>query len=189
MAKEVEFQGQVHATSTAESFHGTGTLDIVSYARAPSSLTLGDYDLGVIVSLEEPLLNSSWAAGDRFFGVERLVGSQHSDFLFGNSQSNYLDGGGSPDFLFGLVGNDSLRGGGGFDFLFGGDGNDLMLGQSHTDTLNGDGGDDRMWGGSNFVTRTYPGTNYADQLYGGGGEDQMQGDVPRPARGTRTEEY
>jgi Ca2+-binding RTX toxin-like protein len=192
MAQLVEFDGRVYAASTAEAFHGTGSLDTVSYAKAPSAAQLGDYDLGVTVDLVSPSLNTGWALGDRFyFGtVERIIGSQYSDFLYGDAQSNILYGGGSPDFLYGRGGNDNLLGGGGFDFLYGGSGKDVLNGQWHTDRLYGNDGDDRIWGGTNYVRHFYPGTNYADVLFGGAGNDQLHGDARLPSdRTLRTEYY
>jgi Ca2+-binding RTX toxin-like protein len=189
MAKVVNFQGRVYATSVAETFSGGGRLDTVSYANAPSARTVGDYDLGVTVNLSNSSLNTGWAAGDKLHGVERVIGSQHTDFLFGNAQANTFDGGGSPDFISGLGGNDSILGGGGFDFLYGGSGNDVINGQWQTDTMYGDDGNDRMWGGSNYVSHSYPGTNYADVLYGGAGNDQLHGDVRLPGSDRPSEYY
>ena len=99
MAKVVNFQGVVYATSTNEAFYGNGSFDTVTYAAAPSSLTVGDYDLGVIVDLANPVVNTGWAFGDTYFGVERVVGSQYTDFLYGTRQENRFRGGGSPDFI------------------------------------------------------------------------------------------
>jgi Ca2+-binding RTX toxin-like protein len=177
MAIVKRFTGTIYATSKAEAFYGDGSFDTVSYVNAPSSLTLGDYDLGVTVDLANLSLNTGWARGDTYVGVERLTGSQHTDFLYGNALTNNFDGGGSPDFIYGRDGNDVIRGGGGFDFLYGEGGNDTMHGQWQTDTLYGGDGKDKMWGGSNYVSHYYPGTDYSDVLYGDAGDDQLHGDV------------
>jgi Ca2+-binding RTX toxin-like protein len=116
-----------------------------------------------------------------------IVGSTHTDWLYGNSQPNVFDGGGSPDFIYGRDGNDTILGSGGFDFLYGEGGNDLLDGQWQTDTSYGGDGDDQIWGGSNFLRREYPGTNYADVLYGDSGNDQLHGDARLPGGGLRTE--
>jgi len=189
MATLVNFQGLWYATSIAEAFYGTGSLDIVSYEKAPTSATVGDYDVGVTVDLANTLLNTGWAYGDKFYfgSVERIVGSQHTDFLYGDALANFFDGGGSPDFIYGRDGTDTLLGSGGFDFLYGGNGNDVINGQQQTDTLYGEAGDDRLEGGSNYINHYYPGTNYADVLYGGSGNDQLHGDILRPASGVKTE--
>jgi len=61
----------------------------------------------VSVNLVNRLLNTGEAAGDRFFSIERIRGSQFADTLTGNSRGNVLEG---------LDGGDVLDGGGGFDF-------------------------------------------------------------------------
>ena len=130
--------------------------------------------------LRTPSSTTGWARGDKYyFGtVEKITGSQHTDWLYGDALANTFDGGGSPDFIYGRDGNDTILGGGGFDFLSGDIGNDVMYGQWQTDTMYGGDGDDQMWGGSNYVSHYYPGTNYADVLYGGAGNDRLNGDVP-----------
>ena len=65
--------GTVYAESAAETFYGDGSFDTVSYLNAPSSATIGDYDTGVTVNLADPSLNTWWAVGDSYFGVERIT--------------------------------------------------------------------------------------------------------------------
>jgi Ca2+-binding RTX toxin-like protein len=185
--QQVWFQGTYYAKSNSETFYGYGGFDTVTYANAPSAGSVGDYDVGVTVSLGSPYLNTGWAFGDTHNGVEKIVGSTHTDWLYGNAQPNVLDGGGSPDFIYGRDGNDTILGSGGFDFLYGEGGNDLLDGQWQTDTSYGGDGDDQIWGGSNFLRREYPGTNYADVLYGDSGNDQLHGDARLPGGGLRTE--
>jgi Ca2+-binding RTX toxin-like protein len=189
MALLVNFTGLVYATSTAEAFHAEGSFDTVSYERAPSFLKVGDYDAGVTVDLANTALNTGWAWGDKYyFGtIEKFIGSQYTDWLWGDALANTFDGGGSPDFIHGRDGNDTILGSGGFDFLYGEIGDDRMYGQWHTDTMYGGDGNDLIYGGSNYVSHYYPGTNYADVLYGDAGNDQLNGDVPRPAAGVRSE--
>lgn len=178
MATVKNFQGTIYAQSIAETFYGKdGSFDTVSYVNAPSSLTVGDYDIGVTVDLVDPSINAGWAYGDTYYSVERITGSQHTDFLYGNALSNNFDGGGSPDFIYGRDGNDIIRGGGGFDFVYGQNGNDTLWGQWHTDQLFGGEGNDNLWGGSNYINHYYPGTDYSDVLYGGAGVDQLHGDA------------
>jgi Ca2+-binding RTX toxin-like protein len=177
MAIIKRFIGTVYATSNVEAFYGDGSFDTVSYLNASSSLTLGDYDVGVTVDLASPWLNTGLAWGDTYVGVERITGSQHTDFLYGNALANNFDGGGSPDFVYGRDGNDMIRGGGGFDYLYGDAGNDTLHGQWHTDQLSGGDGNDKLWGGSNYINHYYPGTDYSDVLYGDAGDDQLHGDV------------
>src|SRR4051794_30616205 len=117
------------ATSRPEAFYGWwGNLDTVSYENAPSSGSVSQYDIGVTVSLETPFINTGLAWGDTYSGIEKIIGSQYTDFLYGDAQPNTFDGGGSPDFVHGLDGNDTIFGGGGFDFLYGEGGDDVMDG-------------------------------------------------------------
>jgi Ca2+-binding RTX toxin-like protein len=167
--------GTVYAESAAETFYGDGSFDTVSYLNAPSSATIGDYDTGVTVNLADPSLNTWWAVGDSYFGVERITGSQHTDFLYGNAQTNNFDGGGSPDFIYGRDGNDVIRGGGGFDFLYGEGGNDTLHGQWHTDQVYGGDGNDKLWGGSNYISHYYPGTDYSDIVVAPEQQDRVTG--------------
>jgi Ca2+-binding RTX toxin-like protein len=191
MALLVNFTGFAYASGIAEAYYGSGSFDTVSYEKAPSIGSVGSYDLGVTVDIASPSLNTGWAWGDKFyFGtVERVVGSQYTDYLYGDGQANTFDGGGSPDFLFGRDGNDTLLGSGGFDYLYGGAGHDVLDGQWHTDTLYGEDGDDTIWGGTNYVSHVYPGTNYADVIYGGAGNDQLHGDARLPSSSSARTEY
>jgi len=188
MAATVHFLGMVYATSIGEAFYGDGSFDAVSYENAPSAGRFGQYDVGVTVDLASLSRNTSWAKGDSYFGVEKIVGSQYTDWLYGDAQANTFDGGGSPDFIYGRGGNDTILGGGGFDQLYGDAGNDVMDGQWQTDKMYGGDGDDQMWGGTNYANRVYPGTNYADILYGDAGNDQLHGDA-RITDPTKTEYY
>ena len=58
------------------------------------------------------------AAGDTYANIENAVGSDHNDYLLGNSQDNVLDGGDGNDFVYGFYGNDTLIGGAGNDTLY-----------------------------------------------------------------------
>jgi Ca2+-binding RTX toxin-like protein len=73
---------------------------------------------------------------DRFFSVERLVGTRFADVLIGTdpdatpltgNEDNELDGGAGPDRLFGVGGPDLLDGGPGVDRCRGGPGDDLVI--------------------------------------------------------------
>ncbi|MBZ8141341.1 hypothetical protein CLD22_15730 [Rubrivivax gelatinosus] len=72
-------------------------------------------DAGVVASLVNPSVNTGEALGDRFNGVENLVGSAFGDTLEGDAGVNRLDGGAGDDVLQGGLGADVLLGGAGSD--------------------------------------------------------------------------
>jgi Ca2+-binding RTX toxin-like protein len=120
-------------------------LDFASYETATASVRA---DLaGLTASLGDAL-------GDRFFGIEGLIGSAHADTLSGDALGNRL---------LGMVGNDRLDGRGGNDTLEGGTGNDTLLGGDGNDRLDGGAGNDSLTGGAG-----------ADTLLGGDGNDLLQ---------------
>lgn len=100
----------------ADTLIGGNGIDTASYVTAQSA---------VIADLR----NDGWsgdAAGDTYFGVENLTGSNFNDILFGNVGANRLDGGRGSDLLDGGDGNDVLVGGFGADTLSGGFGADTF---------------------------------------------------------------
>ena len=103
-------------------FSGDEGFDYVSYAAAST---------GLFVSLGGwPDQNTGEAYGDRFYGVEGLIGSAHDDHFIGDRFANHLLGGEGNDTLRGNEfpvidpwdsGVDTLDGGSGIDtaeFLF-----------------------------------------------------------------------
>ena len=131
------------------------------------------------------------AAEDRLISIEDLLGSNHDDFLRGNSGRNVLDGG---------KGNDILEGRGGGDLLRGGDGHDIAsyvssaskvtvalengtprFGDAEGDVLeriegiHGSHFNDMIYGSSG--TNTLHGNNGDDYLYGWGGTDTIRGGI------------
>ena len=109
------------------------------------------------------------AAGDTLIDIEGIMGSQFSDHLTGDEQSNSIVGslgddivfgGAGADDLWGDEGDDELHGGSGADDLDGHDGNDVLYGDAGRDQLEGDSGDDVLYGGTGD-----------DDLIGGNGED------------------
>ena len=108
----------------ADSLIGGAGIDTVSYARS---------DAGVTVSLAlntlpvgSPGATGGDAFGDKFDGIENLIGSDFDDSLTGDGQANSLAGG---------AGNDRLVGGDGADTFDGGTGNDTFEGGAGSDTL------------------------------------------------------
>jgi Ca2+-binding RTX toxin-like protein len=115
-------------------FGGTGT-DSVSYITS---------DRGVVIDLATFYKSTHWATGDSFSSIERIIGSNFSDVIWGDVAANQLDGGRGDDCLFGGSGTDTLIGGADKDVLFGDDGVDLLDGGAGNDLLEGGLGSDRF---------------------------------------------
>ncbi|MGZ8335029.1 MAG: M10 family metallopeptidase C-terminal domain-containing protein [Allosphingosinicella sp.] len=148
----------------ADRLEGGAGFDIASYANAAA---------GVGASLASNQGLTGEAAGDTYFSIEALEGSQFADVL--------ISGNGN-DALSGLDGNDTLTGGNGEDLLQGGAGNDTLDGGNHDDTLEGGDGDDTLIGGNHVDTLnggagkdTLNGGNQNDVLNGGAGNDVLTG--------------
>ena len=123
------------------------------------------------------------AAGDELRGIERILGSDHDDYVFGseagvevalgagndafdNADSvtqgvDVVDGGDGNDLIVTGSGDDILRGGAGDDYLWGQNGVDTMEGGAGNDLLIGSEGADAMDGGAGFDT-----VDYGDRLAG-----------------------
>lgn len=128
---------------------------------------------GVGMTLEG---NYGWlgeAAGDTFYSIENVLGSEYGDELHGDWRSNWLVGAGGSDKLMGHGGNDTLSGGWGEDYLDGGEGNDTVMGEDGYDTLIGGNGNDYLDGGGH--NDTLAGDDGDDTLIGGWGEDYLIG--------------
>jgi Ca2+-binding RTX toxin-like protein len=116
----------------ADTVNGGAGWDAVSYDGAGAS---------VHVDLLNQATNAGVARGDRFTGVEELIGSSHDDSLFGDNNDNRLYGGQEDDVLMGRGGNDMLVGGSGADELWGNAGADTFV-LEHDDSYLGY---DRIW--------------------------------------------
>lgn len=68
-----------------------------------------------------------FSAGDHYYSIENITGSNEADIIYGNSKSNILKGSQGDDMLSGLNGNDTLYGGQGEDTLQGGNGSDRFV--------------------------------------------------------------
>ena len=98
----------------ADTLDGGGGFDLVSYAAST----------GPVGARLDGGANWAGATGDRFVGVEGLIGSASADVLIGSNAGNRLDGGDGDDRLFGLGGDDLMTGGDGVDAYNGGGGVD-----------------------------------------------------------------
>ncbi len=94
----------------ADRLDGGGDFDTVRYSYAAT---------GLRADLKDAWGNTGDAAGDTYFNVEALVGSDYNDLLLGNDSDNQIWGDYGDDLIWGRGGNDQLSGGNGLDtFMF-----------------------------------------------------------------------
>ena len=117
----------------ADVYYGGAGVDVVSYAGAMR---------GQIINMTNSAGTYDWGAGDVFSFVEVIVGSNHADYIAGDTGMNTIYGGAGEDCLFGGTNADALYGGAGNDLLEGGAGTDWIEGGAGSDLLSGGGGGD-----------------------------------------------
>ena len=91
----------------ADWLSGLGGIDTLSYASNAAG--------GVSINLQSRYAAYGDAQGDSIFGFENVTGSQFSDWIFGDTGVNVLNGGAGNDVLMGGTGADALIGGAGID--------------------------------------------------------------------------
>lgn len=146
---------------------GGAGADIISGGDGYDAVSYEGSSAGVNVNLVLGGIGGD-AEGDRYSGIEDIIGSSFNDLLAGDFGSNYIWGGGGSDLIEGAGGDDVLFGGLGDDLLIGGDGDDLMDGGVGEDVLvGGDGFDivDYSWvvpvSGAAFAVIAHLGTGHA----------------------------
>lgn len=117
----------------ADLHYGGAGVDVVSYAHAIR---------GQIINMTTTAGTSDWGAGDVFSSIEVIIGSNHADYIVGDTGMNTLYGGAGDDCLFGGLNADALYGGDGDDLLEGGNGADWLDGGAGNDLLAGGNGPD-----------------------------------------------
>jgi Ca2+-binding RTX toxin-like protein len=127
----------------ADTFDGGLGFDTVSYAGSQQKVNIQ-------IGLATQQLGD--AQGDAYTSIEKVIGSDVGDELYGTLATN--------DFLFGGLGNDIIAGYDGKDVLDGGGGDDTISGTAGNQKINGGSGDDEIDGGSG-----------ADFINGGTGVD------------------
>lgn len=103
-----------------------------------------DAAFGLVADLVLAGDNSGDAAGDLYYGIEGLIGSNFGDSLRGDILNNTIYGNAGQDWIYGRGGNDTLYGGADFDRLFGNEGNDFLIGGNGADLLDGGSGTDMV---------------------------------------------
>ena len=114
----------IHGCDGADSLDGGAGADILIGSAGIDVATYQTSLAGVTADLLTPANNTGDAAGDQYFTLEGLTGSNFDDTLTGDAADNTLSGASGADTLNGGSGNDHLDGGSGADQLFGGDGSD-----------------------------------------------------------------
>ncbi|MRU16730.1 hypothetical protein FDP25_14915 [Roseovarius sp. A21] len=126
----------------ADTINGGAGLDYVDYS---------DSAYAVNVNLTSNTGSGGDAAGDQYFGIDGVIGSDFNDTIIGYDTAgadytNVFSGGGGDDSIdargaddtvFGDEGDDTLLGGGGNDYLDGGEGADSIQGGDGNDTIIG----------------------------------------------------
>ena len=102
----------------ADELNGGSGIDTVDYSASVAALTM----------TSSTQVSGGHANSDVLISIENIIGTQFSDTLRGNGNSNQL---------FGNVGADTLIGGAGHDTLDSGEGTDLLIGDSGNDVLQG----------------------------------------------------
>ena len=112
----------------ADEFYGSSWLHYANYISSSYGASqYGTSKEGVTANLSDSTKNTGDAAGDKYFGVEGLKGSDFDDTLTGDNVQNGL---------VGWSGNDVLSGLNGSDWIYGGFGKDTLIGGSDNDTFN-----------------------------------------------------
>lgn len=165
----------------ADTLYGGEDMDFLDYSASGA---------GVSIDLSTGSASGGDAAGDRFAGMDGVIGSGFNDTLigfdwqgtsgdiytnvfYGAAGSDYIDARGANDSVYGGDDNDTVLGGDGADFVSGDAGNDQAYGGAGNDTVAGGSGDDLVDGGQGNDSLT--GDDGRDTLYGGDGNDQLTG--------------
>jgi Ca2+-binding RTX toxin-like protein len=147
--------------------------DSIDGGLGVDTLTFVGSAAGVTANLALGLGAGGDAAGDRYGGIENVIGSNSGDVLVGApGVANALTGGVGDDTFYADQ-FDVLSGGAGKDVLFGGQGGALNINLSTTsiETAWGSVAGDNLDGSSATVNLIIVGQGGADTMKSGGGDD------------------
>ncbi len=156
----------------ADLINGGSGFDTASYANATSGvdllLTTADaFGIDGAYASGGPGGQTGEAASDTYVSVERVVGSDHDDRIFGLNAGTTVELGAGDDVFDNdstQVAVDDISGGDGNDTIRTGDGDDIITGEQGNDNLRGEAGDDTIYGGDD-----------SDLIAGGMGDDTADG--------------
>lgn len=89
--------------------------DTLQGGSGNNTVTYANSSRGVFAYLNDDSKNAGGASGDKYLGIQNVIGSVQADWLEGSSVSNLLNGGGGDDTLVATAGNDTFIGGDGED--------------------------------------------------------------------------
>ena len=146
-----------------DTLYGGAGSDSLDGGPGVDTVTYENSDAGVKVDLRNGMASEGHAAGDTISGFEHVTGSEHGDWLQGDSGNNKLKGLGGNDQLWADWALWGDRVGGGADTLEGGEGDDTLIdsGDTVADVLDGGPGD------NDFLLYTYSPTGVTVNLKDG----------------------
>lgn len=160
---------QLYGSAGTDQLNGGAGFDIANYTLATAAVTVNMLTAGT----------GGDAAGDTYFGIEAVYGSDFGDSLTGNNSANELRGGDGDDALFGLGGNDRFFGGEGADSFDGGAGVDIVnytLATSFVDVdlVNGGVSGEAFGDGYTSIEWVF-GSAFDDTIFGDTGNNRLEG--------------
>ena len=109
----------------SNSLDGGSGFDTANYSGASAGITL-NLAGGIVLRAD---------GQDAVTSIERIIGTDFTDFLNGSAAADQLEGGNGNDALYGFGGNDTLLGGAGDDNVVTGTGNNVVDGGIGYDTI------------------------------------------------------
>lgn len=143
-----------------------GAIEVPAPGPEMTLLAASTYD-STMLSLDS-VVSSDSSHEDHEHTASVIMGTNHSDWLFGAGGPQYIDGANGNDHIYGRGGPDTLIGGNGSDMLYGGGGRDVLIGGNGNDTLDGGPGPDILTGGNGADVFVF-GTAHGSHGGGGGG--------------------